>query len=269
MILNNADIQDEGTLIFPSDLFSKDTTGNLNYDVSHPYTRIKSFEYIWETKGTQSSFQKQPTSGSIILPLSESGLMDMNSHNWEEVDLFNFADAGDATMWNIVKKYGVDKFRSFSGDWWKYFKKGKFFNDYMSLSYNGTAMRSFMFSWSLTPKSLSEAIIVQKILYRIKRDSLYSMSSDENSSVDDYILDYPRIFQIDIIMPGNKKLVNIQNCVIQNYMCNYAPEGIMNVFRSGHPIKIQLDLTFKELIKKGREGILDDSIGRYDSGEGQ
>jgi hypothetical protein len=159
---------------------------------------------------------------------------------------------------------------------------GSFTNPQLQLLYKGVALRTFTLEFILTPKSASEAKTVKDICDSFAFYSLPGLSGAAEGNSGQYLTP-PQIFQIkfkflggngglidsvtnvfksalsniglgflttqnptDTITKGAEaKIMTINDCVLENVMIDYAPNG-WAAYGDGYPIQTRLTLSFKE-----------------------
>jgi len=159
---------------------------------------------------------------------------------------------------------------------------GSFTNPQIQLLYKGIALRTFTLEFILTPKSASEAKTVKDICDSFAFYSLPGLSGAAEGNSGQYLTP-PQIFQIkfkflggngglidsvtnvfksalsniglgflttsnptDTISKGaDAKIMTINDCVLENVMIDYAPNG-WAAYNDGYPIQTRLTLSFKE-----------------------
>jgi len=159
---------------------------------------------------------------------------------------------------------------------------GSFTNPQLQLLYKGVALRTFTLEFILTPKSASEAKTVKDICDSFAFYSLPGLSGAAEGNSGQYLTP-PQIFQIkfkflggngglidsvtnvfksalsniglgflttqnptDTITKGaDAKIMTINDCVLENVMIDYAPNG-WAAYNDGYPIQTRLTLSFKE-----------------------
>lgn len=132
---------------------------------------------------------------------------------------------------------------------------GSIINPNLELLFNTPELRTFSFSFKLSPRSSSEAVRVKKIIRNFKQ----AMSVKRSSS--SFLLQSPHTFAISYIFKNQSHpyLNRFKECALISCNVNYTPEGNYMAFdNSEHPsmVSYQLDLTFQEL-----EPLYDDEYG--------
>ena len=144
-------------------------------------------------------------------------------------------------------------------------ESGEIFNPNMELLFNGPTLRSFRFSFKMTPRSSSEAEQVKLIIRSFKRNMApkTAESSSKSGSRGNFFLKSPNIFELRY-RSGNQDhpfLHKFKQCFLTDVAVNYTGEGVYATYEDATPVSMILDLSFKEL-----EPVYDVD---YDSEQGQ
>jgi len=121
---------------------------------------------------------------------------------------------------------------------------GAVFNPNTELLFQGPQLRSFSFTFKLTPRSEIESEIVRQIIGFFKRN----MSPQTEKS--GLYLKAPKIFQIDYFHKGKKDhpgIGLIKDCALQSCNVDYTPDGSYMSFENGAMVSYNLSLQFMEL----------------------
>lgn len=116
-------------------------------------------------------------------------------------------------------------------------------NPHLGLVFDGVDLRSFSFSWRLSPNNREESENLQKIIGTIKRQSLPKRSKDN------FYLSYPSLVKIGL--GGKLKTLQdhilFKHCLITSFSVDYAPNGSHAFFReTGLPTDYAFTLGLKE-----------------------
>jgi hypothetical protein len=215
-------------LSFPSDI-------NSSKDIFLMYP----VDFTVETTQRGVNSRKIPSTGdSVSLPTPAEGITLTETGQWEETAGYQnlsgaaIGAAGKAVMDGLgpAGKITVGK--------------GKFINDYASLSYSGSNFRTYSFSWELLPSSLAEAQAIAEIIKVVRVNSLPNYSGADKAGR----LTYPKMWKV---YPAMKTEIGLflKDCVITSVTVNYTPDGVLRLFKSGHPVSVNLALEFQELYR--------------------
>ena len=127
-------------------------------------------------------------------------------------------------------------------------------NSNMELLFNSPTLRSFQFSWKLSPRDEKEALMVNKIVRFFKQGmAVKKLSGKSGSGVaggQSLFLGTPNIFKLNFKTQNGSDIsgVNkIKACAIKSCSVNYTPEQIWASYKRGQPVSIQISLTVQEL----------------------
>ena len=123
--------------------------------------------------------------------------------------------------------------------------KGKILNPNMELLFNNVTLRTFRFSFKMTPRDDIEALQVKSIIRSLKRNMAAKTETDDN-----LFLETPNIFELQY-RKGNKPhpfLHRFKQCALSDMSVNYTGENVYATYNDGSPISVILNLTFKELV---------------------
>jgi len=124
-------------------------------------------------------------------------------------------------------------------------EKGAVFNENTELLFNGPGMRSFSFSFRLSPRSADEAKMVRRIIRTFKE----SMSAKKSKQF--FFIKAPNTYWISYMSGITKELHpwlnKIKECALTNMTVQYAPDGNYSTFSDGSMTSYMMQLSFKEI----------------------
>lgn len=121
---------------------------------------------------------------------------------------------------------------------------GAIFNPNTELLFQGPQLRSFNFSFKLTPRDKAEGQVVKSIIRFFKLNMAAQTSSSE------LYLKAPRVFRITYFHSGdaNHQGINlIKECALQACNVDYTPDGSYMAFSDSSMVSYGLNLQFMEL----------------------
>jgi hypothetical protein len=131
---------------------------------------------------------------------------------------------------------------------------GAVLNPNMELLFNGPQLRSFGFTFRLSPRSEQEAIVVRKILRYFKQ----AMSTKRSTAA--LLLQAPHTFAISYLSSNKQHpyLNKFKECALTSCNVNYTPDGNYMTFGANEPSMTSYELTlqFQELVP-----LFDDDYG--------
>lgn len=122
-------------------------------------------------------------------------------------------------------------------------ESGEILNPNMELLFNGVNLRTFKFSFKLTPRSQKEAEEIRDIITFFKYNMAPSVGENTN------FLQTPRSFQLYYKKgPEQHPYLNqFKLCALTDMSVNYTGENVYTTYADGSPVSYILDLGFKEL----------------------
>ena len=128
-------------------------------------------------------------------------------------------------------------------------QEGNIFNPNMELLFNGPTLRSFRFSFKMTPRSQLESIAVRDIINTFKRSMAPKTMTTGTGNSQSLYLKTPDIFEIRYKKgSGNHPFLHtFKQCFLENMSVNYTGEGTYATYGDGTPISLVMNLSFKEL----------------------
>lgn len=120
-------------------------------------------------------------------------------------------------------------------------ESGEILNPNMELLFNGVTLRSFRFSFKMTPRDAPEAENIRYIINTLKRTMAPRGSGTFLQTPNMYQLTYKKGVEI------HPYLNMFKQCFLTDMAVNYTGEGVYATYSDGSPISYNLDLSFKEI----------------------
>lgn len=104
-------------------------------------------------------------------------------------------------------------------------------NPHASIVFDGVAMKTHQFDWTLSPKNSNESTLVKNIINEFKKAALPSYasplgtSSSTGTSYDRALLNYPSMVDIFFVGLNQEYYFYFKTCMINNIVVDYAPQG--------------------------------------------
>jgi hypothetical protein len=120
-------------------------------------------------------------------------------------------------------------------------ESGEILNPNMELLFNGVNLRTFKFSFKMTPRNTTESDQIRQIIRSFKK----SMAPRANGN----FLETPFLFELSY-RKGDKihPYLNLfKQCFLTDMNVNYTGEGVYATYSDGSPISYVMDLGFKEI----------------------
>jgi hypothetical protein len=125
--------------------------------------------------------------------------------------------------------------------------QGLAINPQVQMIYRGTGLRSFQLTFMFTPKSQSEAQVVNSIINQFRFYAAPSLSSPSDPTNSMFLVP-PSQFGIQFYVNGTESnvLPKYGQCVLTSMDVNNTPNGFA-AYEDGSMVQTQLNLSFKEL----------------------
>ena len=112
--------------------------------------------------------------------------------------------------------------------------------------FKGMDLRSFTWTWKLVPKSSEDAGAIKNILKTLRKNVL-----PEQISGDTTYLKYPNMVLPNVLEAGGAANLDLygkfKKSSVKELLINYTAEGTSAYFVDGHPVAINLQITFQEI----------------------
>ena len=129
----------------------------------------------------------------------------------------------------------------------------------MELLFKGPALRSFTFSWKMSPRDQKESIEIAKII-RMFKQSMAPQKTDAG-----LFLKAPSIYKLTFNQGTgrHKFLPRMKECALNNCAVNYTPDGSYMTYDNAAMVALEMSLSFQEMepIYNNDMSHSDDSIG--------
>lgn len=115
-------------------------------------------------------------------------------------------------------------------------------NPHVAVSFTHVNLRTFTYTWKMSPNSADESAALEEIIRTINARILPAKDGSN------FLLNFPNHCQILIQPVAIEKLFSFKPCVVESLGVNYAPSGIPSVFAGTNlPTEIEMTMTFKEV----------------------
>lgn len=104
-------------------------------------------------------------------------------------------------------------------------------NPHASIVFDGVAMKTHQFDWTLAPKNANESTLVKNIINEFKKAALPSYASplgtstSTGTSFDRALLNYPSMVDIFFVGLNQEYYFYFKTCMINNITVDYTPQG--------------------------------------------
>ena len=126
---------------------------------------------------------------------------------------------------------------------------GQIFNPNLELLFDAPTLRSFTFSFKMTPRSEQEAKQCKLIIRSFKQNMAPKANTESGIDGTGIFLKTPNIFELRY-RKGNRDhpfLHKFKQCFLTDFSVNYTAEGLHTTYDDATPISMQMDMTFKEI----------------------
>ena len=257
--------QDESVLIFPTGI------DNNGQDLIEFASLKYSPKTVGATGTVGTSMDNKTVTGRVILPIP-GGINDNNSVDWGSANM-NAAEMAAAALTLSGIEGGGEGFTKQVGQTAKDIKAnagqikealgktiagqvtgtgqqlmqrttGQVMNPNMELLFNGPSLRSFGFTFKLSPRTPKEANNIVKII-RLFKEKMAPVKTDGN-----LFLKSPDTWRIKYLTSGrntHKYLNRFKECAMMSTTVNYTPDGSYATYSDGSMVSYQLTLNFQEI----------------------
>ena len=136
-------------------------------------------------------------------------------------------------------------------------KSGIIPNNNNELLFKGVTMRSFSFSFKMSPRSSDEAAAIRSII-RWFKFSMAAKKAAANGGAGvaggaSFFLGTPHVFEMKFMTNINGKVVEnpsvgmMKPMALKKFGCNYTPDGLWAAYSDGQPVQVTIACDFQEL----------------------
>ena len=129
-------------------------------------------------------------------------------------------------------------------------QQGQIFNPNLELLFDAPTLRSFTFSFKMTPRSRQEAKQCKLIIRSFKQNMAPKANLEGGQAGGTGIfLKTPNIFELSYKRGGRDHpfLHKFKQCFLTNFSVNYTAEGTHTTYDDSTPVSMTMDMTFKEI----------------------
>ena len=120
---------------------------------------------------------------------------------------------------------------------------GMVLNPNMELLFKGPSLRTFSFTWKMSPRDEKESVEIGKII-RMFKQSMAPQKTEE-----DLFLKAPNIYDLKLRSgkDRNKFLPKIKTCALLDCAVNYTPDGSFMAYDNDSMVAYEMTLSFQEI----------------------
>jgi hypothetical protein len=121
-------------------------------------------------------------------------------------------------------------------------------NPHTALLFNGVDLRTFTFTWKLSPRSQQQSKNLDRIINTIKR------AMHPNLTLGGFALDYPNLFTVEF-ENDKEGIVELGYSFCSDFRINPTPSGQV-FYKNGYPSIVEMSMTLKEFQIKTSENFV-------------
>lgn len=126
-------------------------------------------------------------------------------------------------------------------------------NPNIAVLFSNIGLRTHSFSYKFAPTSAKELATLKAIITELKKRMLPGMSNEGTM-----LFSFPDVCDIEF-GPTKNKPYKIKRCVMESLTVNYTPMGSPAFFKTGDPVMVEIQMSFKEMSPFTREDVGDAS----------
>lgn len=131
---------------------------------------------------------------------------------------------------------------------------GTVVNPHMAVVFDGMALKTHNFTWTLAPKSDAESRKLNEIQNYIRRNILPSFNTGKNNDpkgavgrfASRSVFKYPNVVDIFFVGIDQSYFYYFKRCMVNSFALNYSPTGNNTFLKGGRPAFVQLDMQLIE-----------------------
>ena len=131
--------------------------------------------------------------------------------------------------------------------------QGEILNPNMELLFNGPTLRSFRFSFKMTPRNMEESLEIKQIINCFKQSMAPKVGSStaeiNEAGGTNTFLRTPNVFELRYRQGKDEHqfLNKFKQCFLESISVNYTADGAYATYDDGTPVSMVMDLSFKEI----------------------
>lgn len=130
---------------------------------------------------------------------------------------------------------------------------GRVRNPHHTLIFQGVSLKTYSFTWKMSPRSQAEAITLEKIIKNIK------MYMHPNLSPTGFSLEYPHLAELSFVVGDNQLVPNVKTSFLKNLTVNSSGGGVPSFYKDGRSTIVEMGLSFQEINVQTREDFSPDT----------
>ena len=124
--------------------------------------------------------------------------------------------------------------------------EGAVMNPNMELLFSGPSLRSFTFTWRLSPRDEKESMTVMRII------RLFKQSMAPKTTESQLFLKAPNTYKLEFVSPSGMKgthrfLPKVKECAMNDFGVNYTPDGSYMTYDNSSMVSYEISMSFQEI----------------------
>lgn len=122
-------------------------------------------------------------------------------------------------------------------------------NSNLEFLFQSPVLRTFSFTYRLSPRSSDEAMVIRRII-RFFKQGMAARKVTGKSGQASFFLGTPNVFKLEYKTGkdfGIDGLNKFKTCALTSFQCNYSPDGFWAAYDQGQPVSTTMSMTFNEL----------------------
>ena len=124
--------------------------------------------------------------------------------------------------------------------------EGAVLNPNMELLFQGPALRSFSFSWKLSPRDERESMTIMRII------RLFKQSMAPKTTESQLFLKAPNTYKLEFVSPAGMRgthrfLPKVKECAMVDFGVNYTPDGSYMTYDNSSMVSYEMAMSFQEI----------------------
>lgn len=130
-------------------------------------------------------------------------------------------------------------------------------NSNLELLFNGPTLRTFTFTYRLSPREEPEAVRIRRIIRFFKQSMAVKKITSKGGAAGQasFFLGTPNIFQLEYRTRSTKAgggqfidgVNRFKTCALTSFQCDFTPDGFWAAYQGGQPVSTTMSMTFNEL----------------------
>ena len=124
--------------------------------------------------------------------------------------------------------------------------EGAVMNPNMELLFSGPQLRSFTFTWRLSPRDERESMTVMRII------RLFKQSMAPKTTKSQLFLKAPNTYKLEFVSPAGMRgthrfLPKVKECAMVDFGVNYTPDGSYMTYDNSSMVSYEMAMSFQEI----------------------